>query len=150
METVMSPQENAELVIELLHMIEQRQLDRLAAFYHPEIEFHWPPGLPYSGDFAGPAVADMSERFAATWMRLQPTEETRRMNPRVVATGEDGRVIVHYVWKGRDAKGRQFETETLADYLVRDGRLARAQMFYYDLPGMLAFLDGALESRVHA
>jgi ketosteroid isomerase-like protein len=149
-ETLMSPRENAELVMEILLMVEQRQLDRLATLYHPEIEFHWPPGLPYSGDFTEPAVAEMSERFAATWRQLQPTEETRRMNPRVVAADENGRVVVNYVWKGLDAKGRRFETETLADYQVRDGRLARAQMFYYDLPGMIAFLDGAWDSGAHA
>jgi uncharacterized protein len=146
----MSPQQNAEVVMEVLQMIEQRQLDRLATLYHPEIEFHWPPGLPYSGDFTRPAVAEMSKRFAATWMPLQPTEETRRMNPRVVAAGENGRVVVNYVWKGMDAKGRRFETETLADYQVRDGRLARAQMFYYDLPGVIAFLERARDIRAHA
>lgn len=72
------------------------------------------------------------------------------MNPRVVATSDDGHVIVHYIWKGLDSKGRRFETETLADYQVRDGLLARAQMFYYDLPGMIAFLDRARADGVHA
>jgi ketosteroid isomerase-like protein len=133
-----------------LHAIEERRNDRIAELYHPQIEFHWPPGLPYSGDFKGAAVAEMNERFAATWMPLQSTEETRRMNPRVVATNDDGRVIVHYIWKGLDAAGRRFATETLADYQVRDGRLARAQMFYYDLAGMIAFLDGARAGGVHA
>jgi ketosteroid isomerase-like protein len=148
----MSPKSKADatVVLELLHAIEERHNDRITELYHPQIEFHWPPGLPYSGDFKGPAVAEMNERFAATWMPLQPTEETRQMDPRVVATNDDGRVIVHYVWKGLDAAGRRFATETLADYQVRDGRLARAQMFYYDLPGMIAFLDGARAGGVHA
>lgn len=139
----MNAEKNANVVMQILHAIEERRFDRLPALYHPEIEFHWPPGLPYSGDFTAAAVAEMNERFAATWLPLQPTEEMRRMNPRVVAMNDDGHVIVHYVWKGLDANGRRFETETLADYQVRDGRLARAQMFYYDLLGMLAFLDGA-------
>jgi hypothetical protein len=140
----MSPHQDPNaLVMEVLHVIEQRQLERLAQLYHPEIEFHWPPGLPYSGDFTGAAVEEMSNRFAATWMPLQPNEETRRMNPRVVAIGESGRVVVNYVWRGLDREGRQFETEVLADYQVRDGLLARAQMFYYDLPGVIAFLDRA-------
>jgi uncharacterized protein len=145
-----SRQESASFVLDMLHMIEERQLERLPDLYHSEIEFHWPPGLPYSGDFSGPAVAKMSERFAATWMPLQPTEETRRMDPRVVAAGDDGRVVVNYMWRGRDAEGRHFQTETLADYQVRDGRLARAQMFYYDLPGMIAFLERARVAGVHA
>jgi len=65
------------------------------------------------------------------------------MRPRILAMGENGRVVVNYLCKGLDTKGRRFETEVLADYQVRDGRLARAQMFYYDLPGMIAFLRGA-------
>jgi uncharacterized protein len=72
------------------------------------------------------------------------------MNPRVVATSDDGHVIVHYIWKGLDTEGRRFESETLADYQVRDGQLARAQMFYYDLPGMISFLDGARVGGIHA
>jgi hypothetical protein len=149
---MMSPQEksNVNLMMEMLHLIEQRQLERLADFYHPEIEFHWPPGLPYSGDFIGPAVWEMSKRFEATWKPLQPAEEIRRMNPRVLATAENGRVIVNYDWRGLDAEGRRFETEVLADYEVRDGQLARAQMFYYDLPGMIAFLDDAGVAPAHA
>jgi ketosteroid isomerase-like protein len=143
-------QANASIVLEVLRAIEERHLDRLPALFHPEIEFHWPPGLPYSGDFKGPTVALMNERFAATWMPLQPTAETRQMNPRVLGTHADGRVIVHYLWKGLDAHGRRFATETLADYQVRDGRLARAQMFYYDLPGMIAFLGRARVGGVHA
>jgi ketosteroid isomerase-like protein len=139
----MKPQENADLVLQILHIIEQRQFDRLPDLYHPAIEFHWPPGLPYSGYFTGPTVAEMSRRFAETWLPLQPTEETRRMDPRLIAAGDNDRVVVNYLWKGLDAKGRRFETETLADYQLRDGRLVRAQMFYYDLPGMIAFLDNA-------
>lgn len=139
----MNSQEDADLVMQALRLVEERQLDSLADLYHPAIEFHWPPGLPYSGVFKGSAVAAMSELFAATWIPLQPTEETRRIDPRVLATGDDGRVVVNYKWKGLDDQGRRFETETLADYQVREGRLCRAQMFYYDLPGMIAFLDGA-------
>jgi ketosteroid isomerase-like protein len=146
----MSAQQSADVVMRILQAIERRQLDRLPDLFHPEIEFHWPPGLPHSGDFTGSAVAEGNKRFAATWMPLQPTEETRRMNPRVLAASDDGRVIVHYIWQGQDAAGRRFATETLADYQVRDGRLARAQMFYYDLPGMIAFLESAGVGRVDA
>ncbi|MGE0769361.1 MAG: nuclear transport factor 2 family protein [Hyphomicrobiaceae bacterium] len=143
----MSPRENAHLVLKILSVIEQRQLEQLRDFYHPDITFHWQPGLPYSGSFAGPEVARMSERFAATWLPLQPTEDTRRMDPEVLATGEDGRVVVNYKWRGLAPNGDRFETEVLADYQVRDGRLARAQMFYFDLPGMIAFLESARAGR---
>jgi hypothetical protein len=139
----MSEQQSAELMMEILHLVEQAQAERVAGYYHPDIEFHWPPGLPYSGDFKGGDVAIMNERFVRTWMPLRPTEEIRRMDARVVATGQDGRVIVHYMWRCMDGAGHRFETETLADYQLRDGRLWRAQMFYYDLRGLIAFLDTA-------
>ena len=139
----MSSRENAEVVMQILHAIEERRFERVAALYHPQVEFHWPPGLPYSGDFAGETLAQMNEQFGATWLPLQPDEATRRMNPRVVAANDAGDVVIHYVWKGLDADGRRFATETLGHYQVRDGKLARAQMFYYDLLGLRAFLDGA-------
>jgi ketosteroid isomerase-like protein len=143
----MNARTDADVVMEVFHAIERREFERLPDLYHPEVEFHWPPGLPHSGDFKGDAFRAASDRFSATWMPLQPTEETRQMTPRVLATGPNGRVIVHYMWKGQDARGHRFETETIGDYQIRDGRLARAQMFYYDLPGMISFLEQAAERR---
>src|SRR5215207_2519667 len=105
--------ENANFVIDMLSLVERRDRKELYALYHPDVEFHWPPGLPYGSVFAGAAAAEASERFAAIWMPLQPDEETRRMDPRVIATGDDGRVVVHYMWRGVDQSGRRFATETL-------------------------------------
>ena len=104
----MNTRRDADVVMEVFQAIERRELELLPDLYHPDIEFRWPPGLPHSGDFKGDAVRAASERFEATWMPLQPTEETRQMNPRIVATSPDGRVIVHYMWKALDAKGRRF------------------------------------------
>lgn len=146
----MTARSAADVVMALLHAIETRALDRVHEFYHPEVAFYWPPGLPYSGEFTGAALDDMNARFAATWLPLQPTDESRKLDARVVATGDDGRVVVHYDWKGQAPDGRRFHTETLADYQVRDQRLARAQMFYYDLRGLIAFLEHARAGGVRA
>jgi ketosteroid isomerase-like protein len=131
---------NAKVMLTLLAGIERRDRELLQKLYHPDIEFHWPPGLPYSGVFKGWTVAKMQECFASIWFPLQPTEERRRMDSRVLATSPHGRVIINYTWKGLSRDGVAFETETLADYQVEDGRLRRAQMFYYDLPGLIGFL----------
>jgi ketosteroid isomerase-like protein len=131
---------NAEVMLTLLAAIERRDRELLQKLNHPDIEFHWPPGLPYSGVYKGETVAKMQECFGSIWIPLQPTEESRRMDPRVLATSPQGRVIIHYIWKGLSRDGVGFETETLADYQVDDGRLRRAQMFYYDLPGLIGFL----------
>lgn len=139
----MTPQEqaNADLMLTILRAIERRDRGLLQKLYHPEIEFHWQPGLPYGGFFTGATVPKMQERFASIWFPLQPTEERRRMDARVIATSTTGREIVNYVWKGLSPDGVAFETETLADYAIEKGQLRRAQMFYYDLFGLMKFLN---------
>jgi ketosteroid isomerase-like protein len=140
-------QQSIDIVTRVLTAVEQRQTDSLRALYHPRIEFHWPPGLPYGGSFVGAEVGEMQRRIREIWYPLQPTEERRRMDFRIVATAEDGRVVVNYLWKGVDAQNRRFETLTLAEYQVRDGLFARAQMYYYDLLGLIAFLELAASAR---
>ena len=113
---------NAKVMLTLLAAIQRRDRELLRSLYHPDIEFNWPPGLPYSGVFKGDLlVVKMQECFASVWSPLQPTEERRRMDLRVLATSPKGRVIINYVWKGLSRDGIAFETETLADYQVEDG-----------------------------
>jgi ketosteroid isomerase-like protein len=132
-----------QVVLRALRAVEERRPDELASLYHPKIEFHWQPGLPYSGHFTGKEVAQMSALFAQIWMPLQPDSATRAMSPRVVASGEDGSVVVSYIWSGRDRTGRSFSTDTLAHYIVKDELLVSARMYYYDLQGLISFLRGA-------
>lgn len=132
---------NEEIVLATIKAVEERDFEALEHLYHPQIEFNWPPGLPYSGRFNAAEVPDMTMRFAAVWEPLQPTDVEKRMDPIVVASAGDT-VVVEYIWRAVDTTGRRFETSTLARYEVRDERLARARMYYFDLPGMLAFLDG--------
>lgn len=132
----------AEIAIRVINVIENRELEKLQALYHPEIEFHWPPGFSYSGDHSGTEVATMSQAFGATWLPLQPDAETRRMEPVVIAeNGND--VVVNYVWRARSPAGDRFETPVLAHYRIADDRLREARMFYYDPIGLAAFLDRA-------
>lgn len=134
--------ENADVVLGALGALEERRMDDLHALYHPEIEFHWQPGLPYEGDHSGAGVAAMSETFGATWIPLQPDMETRRMDPKIVAA-QDEHIVASYMWRGVDRHGNKFQTETLAHYKVQDGKLRDARMYYYDLAGLIAFLERA-------
>ena len=134
--------ENADIVLGALSALEECRMDDLQALYHPEIEFHWQPGLPYEGDHSGAGVAAMSEMFGAIWTPLQPDHETRRLSPNIVAA-QDDHVVVNYIWRGIDRHGSKFQTETLAHYQVQDGRLRDARMYYYDLAGLIAFLERA-------
>lgn len=129
----------ATIALSAIAALERRDLDALTALYHPEIAFHWPPGLPYSGHHRGGGVADMSRIFERVWAPLQPDAETRRMDPMVVAADEDTAVI-RYRWAARSSKGLRFETDVLGVYRVADGLLRDVRMVYDDLPGMLEFL----------
>jgi ketosteroid isomerase-like protein len=137
--------ENAQVVMRTLDAVEARRFEELSELYHPEISFHWQPGLPYGGDFAGRSVATMTEAFRTAWEPLQPDAETRRMDAKIVAA-DGNHVIASYLWRGLDSLGRRFETETLAHYQVADGRLRDARMFYYDHAGVIAFLEAARRS----
>jgi ketosteroid isomerase-like protein len=136
----MSP--NADLALRIFDALENRRLEELASYYHPDITFHWPPGLPYSGDHRGADVVKMSEQFSRVWQPLQPDFETRKMDARIA--GEHGdEVVIMYTWRGRNAQGETFETDTSSHYRFRDGQLADARMFHYDLPGLIAFVEGS-------
>jgi ketosteroid isomerase-like protein len=139
---MMMPRPPVDVVLDVLDAVERRDAPRLAELYHPDIEFHWPPSLPYSGVHRGAAVSGMSLRFAQVWLPLQPTENERRMDPLVVAA-QGSEVVVRYSWKGRDAAGTVFETPTMAHYQVQDQKLVRAQMYHYDLVGLANFVRAA-------
>jgi uncharacterized protein len=63
------------------------------------------------------------------------------MEPRVVATNDQtGEVVVLWRQRGRGRAGERFDGPVLGLYQVRDGRLARAQMFYFDTAAVADFL----------
>src|SRR5262245_60554842 len=144
----MNAAENVRLVLHSFRCVERRDAPGLLAVYHPDIEFHWPPSLPYGGsgrvfDSNGTLSRLDGTRAGAsfddTWNPLQPTEAERRMDPQVVATGEDS-VVVLYRQRGVNARGERIDAPVLGLYHVRDGRLARAQMFYFDTAAVASFL----------
>ena len=61
------------------------------------------------------------------------------MDPRVVAASEEEVVVL---WRQRAVSpaGDRIDTPVLALYQLRDGKLARAQMFYFDTAVVLNFL----------
>ena len=61
------------------------------------------------------------------------------MDPRVVATNEN-EVVVLWRQRGLAQSGEQFEGEVLGFYHIREGKLARAQMFYFDTAAVADFL----------
>ena len=137
--------DNADLILQVFRAVEQRDAQGLFDLYHPEVEFHDAPSLPYGGTISG--RENLRARLAqdswlTTWGPLQPTEAERRMDPRVVAAGDD-EVVVLYRQRAKDATGRSFDGRVLGLYRVRDGRLARAQMFHFDTVAVAGFLAAA-------
>jgi ketosteroid isomerase-like protein len=138
-----SPQ--AQLALRVIRAVEQRDRKTLFALLHDDVEFHEAPSLPYGGSSSGKhTMREHLERapettWLGTWEPLQPTQRERQMNPRVVAhRGDD--VVVEYRQRGVGATGERFDAPVLALYQVRDGRLARAQMFHFDTAAIGRFL----------
>jgi ketosteroid isomerase-like protein len=121
---------NVRLVLEAFGAVERRDEQRQRELFHPEVEFHWPPELPYEGS------------WSAVWEPLQPTPAEQHMDPRVV--GASGReVAVLWRQRGLAPGGERCDSPVLGLYEVRDGLLARAQMFYFDPRSVAEFLDRA-------
>jgi uncharacterized protein len=68
------------------------------------------------------------------------------MNPRVVGATEE-EVVVLWQQRGVSPAGEGLETPVLGLYQVRHGKLARAQMFYFDSSGVNDFLARAGSER---
>jgi uncharacterized protein len=133
------------VVLAAFRAVERRDTEALFDLYHPEVEFHDAPALPYGGSAHGKhAIRERADQasWSGTWNPVQPTETERRMDPRVVATnGEE--VVVEWRQRGVDRSGERLDMPVLGLYQVRDGKLARAQMFHFDTAAVVAFLERA-------
>ena len=54
-----------------------------------------------------------------------------------------GEVVVEYRHRAASPVGERIDLPVLALYEVRDGKLARAQMFHYDTAALTGFLSRA-------
>src|SRR6266487_4516125 len=64
-----------ETVLAVFAAVEHRDDAALARACEPDVEFCWPPSLPYGGTAQG--LARPGEGWAAYWDRLQPTAALR-------------------------------------------------------------------------
>ena len=143
---------NVDVVLQTIRAVEQRDAQALFALYHPELEMHDAPSLPYGGTRSG--LNDIGEdiehhperTWLGTWGPLQPTEAERRMDPRVVAAN-DREVVVLYRQRGLDPTGERFDAPVVGLYEVHEGKFARAQMFHFDTAAVVKFLTEAQRRR---
>jgi ketosteroid isomerase-like protein len=130
----MSAKENIEVMRGIFNAIERRDPQAVTDRCHPDVEFLWPPSLPYGGGERG--------GWAQTWIPLQPTEAEQRMDARVVAASDE-EVVVFWRQRGVSPAGEKFDGPVLGLYRFRDGKLAHAQMFYFDTVPLVRFLSTA-------
>ena len=130
-------QENSKTILAIFRAIEERDAAQFRALLQPDFEIHWPRSLPYGGTFRG--AEPQPRGWGATWQPLQPTESERKMDARVIAAQGDD-VVVLWHQRGRSAPGESIDEEVLGLYRFRDGKLVRAQMFYFDTVPVANFL----------
>ena len=74
--------ENEDLIMEHFAAIKRHDLDRIFEIYDPDVEFDWPPPLPYRDSTKGATQAVSEDpSWQSTWLPLQPTAYDRTMDP---------------------------------------------------------------------
>jgi ketosteroid isomerase-like protein len=139
---IMSTREkNIEVMRKLFRTVEEHDEQSAVGLYHPDVEFHWPPSLPYGGSHRG--LRTSGPTWGETWALMQPTAAERKMDPRIVAASDD-EVVALWHQRGLSPSGERFDGEVLGLYRFCDGKLARAQMFYFDTTAANNFLAKAI------
>lgn len=138
------PDSNIQTMRKVFAAVEHRDQKLMLELCTPDVEFHWPKSLPYGRQVG--TLTSQGPGWGDTWAPLQPTEAERRLDPRVIAAS-DTEVVVRWTQRGLSPSGERFEGEVLGLYRLRDGKLARAQMFYFDTVAVAQFLERAARGR---
>ena len=136
----MTSDRNISTVLAAFAAIEQRDNQKLESLVTSDFESHWPASLSYGGTKHG--LNPEGTAWSAVWEPLQPTMRERKMDARVVAACGD-EVVVLWRQRGVTPAGNRFDGEVLGLYQLREGRLERAQMFYFDTAAVAEFLAKA-------
>jgi hypothetical protein len=71
------------------------------------------------------------------------TDGRRTKDGPPVIGADDHQVVILYHQRGVSPSGERFDGEVIGLYELRDFRLSRAQMFYFDEAALVRFLDRA-------
>ena len=112
----MSSGENVEVMLQIFSAIERRDAQRAFELFDPDVEFHWPPSLPYGGSFR--VLQPDHPTWSETWDALQSSETERKMDHRVIAASED-EVVVLWRQRGVVPTGERFDAPVLGLYKLR-------------------------------
>lgn len=122
----MGTQENKQLVIEGYRLFQSGDIRKLLDLYHddaewtgPELEF-----VPFSGAYHG--RAGIAEFFA----KLDGSVRTERFEPQqFIAEGDKVVVTGVATWLAKPT-GRSYDSEWVHVFTVRNGKVARFDMYY--------------------
>src|SRR5258708_35779660 len=101
------------------------------ALLHPDNVFDEAEGLPFGGDYSG------SEGFIRLLKDVGRLFEVKLSEPQVTDAGDCVLVRLTGTFTSR-ATGRTLETPVVDLYTVRDGKVARVDVFYKDTNAMAA------------
>jgi ketosteroid isomerase-like protein len=144
--TLSREEQNSRTILEVFRAIEERNQEQFVKHIQPDFEIHWPTSLPYGGTFRG--LEPRPNGWNEIWEPLQPTPAEKRMDAHVIAARGD-EVVVLWHQRGRTPSGERFDQEVVGMYRFREGKLARAQMFYFDTAAVARFLAQAQASTTH-
>jgi uncharacterized protein len=125
MELAMSERENSELVQQAYQHFKNGDIQSILGLLSEDVE--WKlfeiEGVPFSGTRHG------SERVGEFFSQVFDTEEVLHFEPReLVAQGDKVVVLGDYAWRVKST-GREYESDFVHIFTVRDGKVARFQEF---------------------
>lgn len=108
----------------------------MTALVHPEFVVKQAPGMPYGGEHRGMAG------FLAMFAAMQRAWRDMKLHQIGVIGAPDGDTFaLHMRVEGRAANGDPISSEVFERWLVRDGKIAEIQPFYWDTAALSAALE---------
>lgn len=136
-------QDEVQVVRRLFDAVERRDRDELLSCYAEDVEITEAQVLPYGGTYHGhDGALAHALGFLAAWTPYQGPDEIK-LDPRFWGDGA-GTVCVLFRHRAVDAKrGVRLDAPEVSIYQVRDGQVARSQMFHADSAAVAQFLADA-------
>lgn len=111
-------------------------VEAMVALMHPGFVVRQAPGLPYGGDHCG------IDGFLAMFAAMQRAWRDMAISQiAVIGAPEGDTFALHMKVEGRSAAGDPISSEVFERWLVRDGKVAEIQPFYWDTAALSARLE---------
>jgi uncharacterized protein len=118
-----------EVVNQFIRALGERDFETAAALLDPEVIFNEPAGLPYGGEWKGPAgIAALFEKILSEYtFEIRETE---------LSDAGDRILVTAAVEFSSNQSGASMSQSIAEIYRVEDGKIVANQIFYHDVPGL--------------